>query len=126
MEGAGFALRHNFQLMRESGVNMSCPWCLARGVLTTLFGGKSLADILGIECVYAESSKGAPVGNAIAAGVGVGIFKDYNVVRQWVRLGARSIPNSQNHERYMKIYDIFHDLYPALKDQFVRLAEAIS
>jgi xylulokinase len=126
MEGAGFALRHNLQLMRESGVKMTLPMVLSEGGAHNPLWRQIVADILGIECVYAESSKGAPVGNAIAAGVGVGIFKDYDVVKQWVKLGAKSVPNSLHHERYMKLYAIFRDLYPALKDQFVRLAEAIS
>jgi xylulokinase len=76
--------------------------------------------------VYAESSKGAPVGNAVAAGVGAGVFKNYDVVKDWVKLGAKSVPDAERHERYMKLYGVFRDLYPALKGHFVRAAEALA
>jgi xylulokinase len=65
------------------------------------------------------------VGNAVAAGVGVGVYKNYEVVKHWVKLGAKSVPNPERHDRYMRLYAVFRDLYPALKDQFVRLAEAL-
>jgi xylulokinase len=83
-----------------------------------------IADMLNVECVHAASSKGAPVGDAVVAGVGVGVFKDYNVVKDWVQLGPRVIPNPENHARYLKLYAVFRDLYPALRDLYVRLAEA--
>jgi xylulokinase len=126
MEGAGFALLHNFQLMRDSGVKMCLPMVLSEGGANNPVWRQIIADILDVETVLAESSKGAPVGNAVAAGVGVGIYKDYDVVRQWVKLGTKSVPNAATHERYMRLYRIFRDLYPALKDQFVQLAGALA
>jgi xylulokinase len=84
-----------------------------------------ISDILNVECVFAVSSKGAPIGNAVAAGVGVGIFKSYDVVKDWVQLGPKTVPNLENRGLYMKLYSIFRDLYPAVKEQFVRVAEAM-
>ena len=63
-----------------------------------------------------SSAPGAPVGNAVAAGVGVGIYKNYDMVWDWVELGERSIPNPENTARYRKLYEIHRDLYPALKE----------
>jgi xylulokinase len=126
MEGAGYALLHNFQMMRESGVRMTLPIVLSEGGAHNPLWRQILADILNVECVLAESSKGAPVGNAVAAGVGVGVYKDYDVVKQWVKLGPKSVPNPEIHERYMRLYAIFRDLYPAVKEQYVRLAEALA
>ena len=126
MEGAGYALLHNFDLMRESGLRMRLPMVLSEGGACNPLWRQIIADILNVECVFAESSKGAPVGNAVAAGVGVGIFKGYDVVKDWVKLGAKSVPNAERHERYMKLYAVFRDLYPALKGHFVRAAEALA
>jgi xylulokinase len=124
MEGAGYALLHNFDLMQESGVGMCLPVVLSEGGASNSLWRQIIADILDVECVYAESSKGAPAGNAVAAGVGVGVFKNYDVVKDWVKLGATSVPNAERHEHYMRLYAVFRDLYPALKGQFMRLAEA--
>ena len=126
MEGAGYALLHNFDLMQESGVRMRLPMVLSEGGASNPLWRQIIADILDVECVYAESSKGAPVGNAVAAGVGAGVFKNYDVVKDWVKLGAKSVPDAERHERYMKLYGVFRDLYPALKGHFVRAAEALA
>ena len=124
MEGAGYALLHNFDLMRDSGLKMSLPLVLSEGGASNPLWRQIIADILNVEGVFAETSGGAPVGNAVAAGVGVGVFKDYNVVKDWVKLGAKSVPNPERHERYMRLYAVFRDLYPALKDHFVEVAKA--
>jgi len=125
MEGAGYGLLHNFELMRESGIRMNLPMVLSEGGANSAMWRQIIADILNIDCVLATSSKGAPVGNAVAAGVGVGLYKDYNVVKEWVRYGERTSPNPVNHERYLKLYALYRDLYPALKEFYVRLAQAL-
>jgi len=85
-----------------------------------------IADILNIECVFATSSKGAPVGNAVAAGVGVGIYKDYDVVKDWATYGDKTTPTPENGELYNKLYAVYRDLYPAVKKSFVDVAEALT
>lgn len=125
MEGAGYGLLHNFELMRAGGVKMKFPMILSEGGANSPMWRQIIADILNVECAFARSSKGAPVGNAVAAGVGVGIYKDYNVVKDWVELGEHSVPNPENTARYRKLYEIYRDLYPALKEHYVKLAEAL-
>ncbi len=124
MEGAGYGLLHNFELMRASGVRMDLPMILSEGGAHSPMWRQIIADILNVECAFALSSKGAPVGNAVAAGVGVGIYKDYDVVKEWVRLGEHNVPNPENHARYQKFYTIYRDLYPAVQEFYIRLAEA--
>ncbi len=48
------------------------------------------------------------------------------MVKDWVKLGAKSVPNAERYERYMKLYAVFCDLYPALKGHFVRLADTLA
>ena len=116
MEGAGYGLLHNFELMRESGVKMKLPMILSEGGANSPMWRQIIADILNVQCDFAVSSKGAPVGNAVCAGVGVGIYKNYDVVKDWVSVGERSNPIPENHARYQKLYKIYRDLYPAVKD----------
>ena len=105
---------------------MDLPMVLSEGGANSPIWRQIVADILNVECVFARSSKGAPVGNAVAAGVGVGIFKNYDIVKDWVELGDSSTPNAENHALYRQLYGIFRDLYPALKDHFVEMAEALA
>ncbi len=126
MEGAGYGLLHNFELMRASGVRMNLPMVLSEGGASSPMWRQIIADILNVECVFAQSSKGAPVGNAVAAGVGVGLYPNYDVVKEWVRLGDPASPDPATHAKYRKLYEIYRDLYPVLKNHFVRVAEAIA
>jgi sugar (pentulose or hexulose) kinase len=124
MEGAAYGLLHNFELMRQSGLKMNLPLILSEGGANSPMWRQIIADVLNVECAFATSSKGAPVGNAVCAGVGVGLYKDYDVVKDWVKLAQRCTPNPENHARYRKLYGIYRDLYPAVKDLFTRLADA--
>jgi xylulokinase len=126
MEGAAYALLHNFELMRASGVKMNLPMVLSEGGATNPMWRQIIADVLNIECVFATSSKGAPVGNAVAAGVGVGVFKDYGVVRDWVKYGPKAVPDPATNARYRKLYAVYRDLYPAVRDLFVRTSDALA
>jgi ribulokinase len=125
MEGAAYALLHNFELMRASGLKMDLPMVLSEGGAASPMWRQIIADVLNVECAYALSSKGAPMGNAVAAGVGVGIYKNYDVVKQWVQLGDHSRPNPQNAARYQKLYPIYRELYDLLKESFVKLSQAM-
>jgi xylulokinase len=126
MEGVGYAVLHNFELMQGSGVKMRFPIVLCEGGARSPLWRQIIADILNVECAFAPSSPGAPAGDALLAGVGVGILKDYDLFRGRAAWGEKSIPNPANHARYMKLYAVFRSLYPALKNQYVDLAEAIS
>ena len=83
-----------------------------------------VADQFNIPVAYMKESKGAPVGNAILAGVGVGVFRDFSVVEDWVRFSDRHEPDPRVHEEYMKYYEIFCRLYHEVAPEFDALAKA--
>jgi xylulokinase len=83
-----------------------------------------ISDILNVKGAYMAECPGAPLGNAINAGVGVGVYPNYDVVREWIKFSDRIEPNQDLNEKYMKLYKIYLNLYPALKDSFQELALA--
>ena len=70
-----------------------------------------------------KESRGAPLGNAINAGVGVGIFKDYHIIKDWLTITDEIKPNPKLHQLYNKMYRIYRELYPALKKYYKELAQ---
>ena len=126
MEGAAYALRHNFELMREDGVTMRFPIVLSEGGAHSKLWRQIVCDVLDVEGVFMKESKGAPVGNAVAAGVGVGLFKDYHVVKQWTEVADRTVPDGKRHELYTALYKVFQELYPRSKDLFAQVADAVT
>ena len=62
----------------------------------------------------------APIGAALLAGVGVGIFKDVYEASDKVEktVYREFIPDSEHSEIYTRRYISYLHLYPALKDIF--------
>jgi len=83
---------------------------------------KIVCDMLEIPGVYLKNSSGAPLGNAILAGVGVGVFKDFSIAKKWTDIEDRIDPDQKNIEIYKKYYPLFIDLYKRNKDMFEKLA----
>ena len=124
LEGAAYALYQNFLYVKENGVQMTMPMVVGEGGAKSALWRQIIADVFDIPVAYMEQSKGAPMGNAINAGVGTGVFKDYNIAREWVRFTDRHEPDAGSHATYMKYYGIFERLYPRVKEEYVELAKA--
>jgi xylulokinase len=59
------------------------------------------ADVLGIPVVQLKSSGGAPMGSALIAGFGIGLFSDLNeTAHAWIQTGRRFRPEVEKQEKY--------------------------
>lgn len=59
------------------------------------------ADALGIKVVQIRQNEGAPLGAALLAGIGTGLFKDIDaVIGQWVETKNEFYPDSEMHSFY--------------------------
>lgn len=123
IEGATYAIYDNFKFMKETGLKMNLPLILTEGGARSALWRQIVSDVLNIPVSYMKTSKGAPVGNAIAAGVGTGVFKDYSVVEPWVNISDTHSPNPVTNNTYMAYYDIFKDAYSQMKGSFENLAK---
>ena len=89
---------------------------------------RMLADIAGVEIqvLSTQAADATSLGAAIAAGVGVGLFRD-------LAHGAASIAVTESHAPdpaaraiYDARYALYTSLYPALKPAFAQLAETLA
>ncbi|HIU34950.1 MAG TPA: FGGY-family carbohydrate kinase [Candidatus Pullichristensenella excrementigallinarum] len=124
IEGATYALYQNFRQMRSSGAKLNFPMILVEGGAKSALWRQIVSDVFDIPVAYMEESKGAPVGNAVLAGVGVGLYPDFSVVEDWVQFSDHHEPNPQAHEEYMKYYEIFCRLYGEVEGEYKELAKA--
>lgn len=122
MEGTGYALKNNFSMIKDSGIKISLPMVLSEGGARSKLWRQIVSDMLEIPTVYMKSSTGAPVGNAILAGVGVGVFKDFSVAKKWVEIGDRTDPDPKNSRIYKKYYPVFLEMYETNKALYEKLA----
>lgn len=122
LEGVAFAMQHNVEVARAAGVSITEIRSIGGGARSPLWN-QIKADILGVPIVLPRTSVGAPFGDAILAGMGVGLYPDViDALRQMIQLQTRYEPNPENHARYSAIYPIFRSIYEHLKDDFDRAA----
>ncbi|HIE44206.1 MAG TPA: carbohydrate kinase, partial [Candidatus Omnitrophica bacterium] len=123
MESVGYAVLHSIELVRQKGIKIEFPLFLGEGGAQSSLWRQIISNILKAECAYIKECRGAPAGNAINAGVGVGIFKNYHVVKDWLTITDKIKPDPKLHKFYNKIYQIYRQLYPVLKKHYKELAK---
>ncbi|MGL6193890.1 MAG: xylulokinase [Thermoguttaceae bacterium] len=82
-----------------------------------------MADIYNVEVQrpnYLEEA--TSMGAAVVGGVGVGIFKDFDVIDRFIRIEEVVTPNRENQEIYRKTLPIFDKTYHSLISVFEELA----
>jgi xylulokinase len=124
MEGAAFGLRHNVEVAEAAGFHATALACVGGGARSRLWN-QIKADVLQRPVYLPQVGAGAPMGDAILAAVGAGIFPNMGAaVAAMVTRGAEFQPNPANAASYDALYRVYLSLYPALRDAFQQLAAA--
>lgn len=127
MEAVGYGIRHNIDLVRREGIAVRDPLYLVEGGANSPLWRQIMADIVRMPVEYLTGMEGAPLGDAVVAGVGVGVFADYEVIRAWrAGAGERRAPRAEVSARYDQLFAIYLGLYPALKPWFRPLQQALN
>lgn len=118
MEGVAYALYDSFSVLRDSGLDTSGTLvCNEGGAKSDLWRG-IITDVLGVPTELLESRAGAPLGDAILAGVGVGVFKSFEIARERAIYRGRLEPNPRNHDVYMEYFALYKSVYAHLREDF--------
>ncbi len=122
MEGAAYGLRHNMEAAEAGGFTATSLTCVGGGARSALWN-QIKADVLDRPVRGLEAAAGAPVGDAIVAGVGAGVYPSAEAaLAGGVRVRAAYFPRPEYVERYSALYRAYVELYPALTTTFKRLA----
>ena len=122
LEGTAFALRHNVDVARAAGVEFTEIRSVGGGTRSALWN-QIKADVLGLPVLLPETSVGAPFGDAVLVGMGLGIYPDVSAtLRDIVRVRTRYEPDMQAHQRYTQLYGVFRSIYDHLRPDFDQLA----
>ena len=84
---------------------------------------KMLADIYDCPVSTVAPAEGPALGAAILGMVCCGMYGSVReACEQIVRLSQTCVPSAEAHERYMQIYGLYKELYPALRESYARLS----
>ena len=88
------------------------------------FGIKFKADVLGIPVIQIQRKEGAPMGSALLAGFGVGLFSDLGeAAAQWIELGSSISPSPEKaafYQQRIRRYAAFMDAINKVSEENVR------
>jgi len=118
LEGTAFALAHNVEIGKQSGIKIDEIRSIGGGSKSELWN-QIKADVLGLPIAILKDSSGAAVGDAYLAGLGSGSFSDIrDVINSTVSIENRYLPNKTKHDYYQERYARFRNLYESLKGEF--------
>lgn len=114
-EGVAFSLKHNLDVAEQAGAKVDSLYATG-GSANSLLWTQIKSDVTGKDIIVPSSDTSATMGAAILAGVGVGIYKDFeDAIKKCVKVVRKHTPNKDN-STYLKNYDVYLKLYQNLKD----------
>ena len=95
------------------------------GAVRNAFWMQNKADVVGRPIEVPEVEEATPLGAAILAGIGVGLYKDEQDAFDHVyRPGRTFEPDPETHARYTTGFENYKRLYPALREVNHRMSTA--
>jgi xylulokinase len=122
MESIAYALYDSYLIIVEHASKINLPIVLNEGGAKNKLWRRIITDVFNVPTVFVKSRIGAPMGDAILAGVATGIFKDFSIAKDKAEYIDRLEPSKELHKMYMEYFSIYRNLYKHLKDDFKDLA----
>ena len=115
MEGVALSLKHNLDVAKEAGAEVEVLRAMG-GSANSILWTQIKSDITGKEVVVPSSDTATTLGAAILAGIGVGMYRDYDeAISLTVKETRRHKPDLSNREVYDKTYETYLNLYKSLE-----------
>jgi len=121
LEGVTFALRHNIEAGRRNLQALDDTLIVVGGAAHSALWMQIAADITGYPVQTIEQNVEAALGAALLAGLGVGLVTPAQAAGGWVTLIPRAQPDMAAQATYDRLFGVYTDLYPALRDTMHRL-----
>ncbi len=120
MEGVAFALRDCIEVAKASGVKIERSLICGGGAKNEIWR-TVVANVLGIEIQRPQTEEGPSYGGAILAMVGCGEYASLDeATEKLIKIKDSILPNEKLVEMYNKKYNVFKQIYPALKDIYAQ------
>jgi len=121
LEGVAFALRDSFEITKSLGVSVKRIRINGGGAKSPLWC-KIIADVLNVKVDKINSEEGPAFGAAILATVGCGKYASVEeATSKLIKVIETTEQDQAEVELYNKKYDVFKQLYPALKDMYDKM-----
>ena len=118
LEGVAFGLRDSLEVARSLGIQIERTKICGGGAKSLLWK-KIIANVMNLKVDVIESEEGPGYGGAMLAAVGCGEFETVEeAAEKLVRIVDTVEPETGLVEKYEKRYQVFKQIYPAMKGLF--------
>ncbi|GAB4546704.1 MAG: xylulokinase [Anaerolineae bacterium] len=122
LEGVALNLKMILDAFLEQGAEIHAMRLIGGGARSSLWR-QILADVYGLPILRPTLlSEATSLGAAIAGGVGIGLYPDFQVAHQLVQVEEAEQPDPARQGQYTALYDLFQRAYIALEPIFEELA----
>ncbi len=123
LEGVAFSLRDVFELVRATAPVPLRELRASGGGTNSALWRQIIADVLGVPLAQTRTAEGVATGAAILAAVAADWYQTVeDACEAMVEVTDTTVPGA-HAGAYEKAYAVYRDLYPALRESFVALAE---
>lgn len=122
LEGMGHGIKQHVDLFTAIGARPHTIRAVGGGTKNAMWL-QSVSDISGVPQEVAPITVGASYGDALLAGIGVGLVKDEETIRQWQGVGRTVQPNLALKSTYEPLSALYGDIYQSTKESMHRLHE---
>ncbi len=85
-------------------------------------GHAANSDVIGYPLEEVANHPGSSLGAAFIAGMGAQAFSDWSEIEKFIQLKPPTTPDMERHEKYLRLYQVYRDLYEMNKPNFNKLA----
>lgn len=121
LEGVIFGIYSVGKALEETTGNIDTIYATGGFVRSNLWV-QMLADVFNKKVVIAESYESSCLGAVVLGMKAIGLINNIEEVEKLVPISQTFKPNIENHEVYMKTFEIYERLYLKLKDEFVSIS----
>jgi len=122
LEGVAFGLKDSFTLIQNAGLGAIMQVRASGGGTKGALWRQIMASVLNAELVTVNTTEGAAFGAALLAGVGAGGWTDVvSACKSCVKITGSTLPDPAQVDVYRKSYEMYQELYPALKSSFAKM-----
>lgn len=123
LEGVAFALRDSFEIIKNTGLPIERIRINGGGSKSPLWC-RILANVLNVKVDKINSEEGPAFGAAILAAVGCGEYETVvDAATKLIQVTETTEPEEEVVRLYDKKYDLFQEIYPALKPVYAKMAK---
>lgn len=121
LEGVAYSQKQCLDIVNDMGIDFNNLRVGGGGTSSNVWLNM-FSDVLNVKIETVESTEIASLGAALLAGVGAGVYRNIDeAVSKVVKYNNIINPNEINHNKYMKYYKIYNDLYGNLKLSFEQI-----